>query len=559
MDKKKKCVRRQLAVWVFAACVLTGTIFAGAAEDILWEEPEKEPGSVQEVETVFAGTAEDILREEPEFGLLDVEDLGSLTAEELSLLTGPDDPAAAETAQLSVREAQAAEASAYASPEMSEKFSEIYNKAGSYLYGTVTNPVINSIGGDWAVFGLARAGYPAGNAYYAKYAKNVSDEVTRVGGVLSDVKYTEYSRVILGLTAAGYDAGNVAGYDLLAPLADLEKVVWQGINGPIWALIALDSRGCEVRQAPTGKTQATRRNLIGAILEGQLDDGGWSIAGFSADPDMTAMAIMALTPYYKDGSTWTVYGQSVTVRQAVDRALETLSSIQDASGGYISYREPNSESCAQVLTALSEFGIDPEKDTRFQKNGRSVLDALLSYADSSGGFCHTPGTEVNGMSCEQAYYALAAYSRYLNGQKRLYDMTDVASLKAVPKPEDFVLDLEPEPEDNPGSPGESGNDSPEEKPEEKPEKKPEEKPAKKPVKKVKLNKKKATLKKGKTLTLKAVLTPQNASEKVTWSSSNKKVAKVNKKGKVTARKKGTAVITVKTASGKKATCKITVK
>ena len=463
MDKKKKHIRRQLAAWILMVCLLSGTIFAGAAE-----------------------------------------------------------------------------APMYASPDLSKKFSEIYSRAGNYLRSKVTNPVVNSTGGDWAVFGLARAGYPVGNAYYTKYAKNVSDEVTRTRGVLSDVKYTEYSRVILGLTAAGYDAGNVAGYDLLAPLADLERVAWQGINGPIWALIALDSHGYEVRQAPAGKTQATRQNLIGAILEGQLDDGGWSIAGFSADPDMTAMAVAALTPYYKDGSAWTVNGKSVTVRQAVDRALNTLSSIQDASGGYISYNEPNSESCAQVLTALSEFGIDPEKDTRFQKNGRSVLDALLSYENGSGGFCHTPGTGVNGMSCEQAYYALAAYSRYLNGQKRLYNMTDVTSLKAVPKPEDFVLDLEPDSEDNPGG---SGNDS----------------SGEKPAKNVKLNKKKASLKKGKTLTLKAVLTPQNASEKITWSSSNKKVAKVNKKGKVTALKKGTAVITVKTVSGKKATCKVTVK
>ncbi len=80
-----------------------------------------------------------------------------------------------------------------------------------------------------------------------------------------------------------------------------------------------------------------------------------------------------------------------------------------------------------------------------------------------------------------------------------------------------------------------------------------------PATKVKLNKTKATLKKGKTLTLKATLTPRNASKKITWSSSNKKVAKVNKNGKVTAVKKGTAVITAKAASGKKATCRITVK
>ena len=77
--------------------------------------------------------------------------------------------------------------------------------------------------------------------------------------------------------------------------------------------------------------------------------------------------------------------------------------------------------------------------------------------------------------------------------------------------------------------------------------------------KVKLNKTKVTLAKGKTVTLKATVTPSSANEKLTWSSSNKKVATVSKKGKVKAIKKGTATITVKTSSGKKATCKVTVK
>ena len=77
-------------------------------------------------------------------------------------------------------------------------------------------------------------------------------------------------------------------------------------------------------------------------------------------------------------------------------------------------------------------------------------------------------------------------------------------------------------------------------------------------KKVTLNKKTATLKKGKKLSLKAKLTKGSASA-LTWKSSNPKVAKVNSKGKVTALKKGKATITVKTFNGKTAKIKITVK
>lgn len=91
--------------------------------------------------------------------------------------------------------------------------------------------------------------------------------------------------------------------------------------------------------------------------------------------------------------------------------------------------------------------------------------------------------------------------------------------------------------------------------------KPAEKPDKKTVKakKVVVNKKRIVLKKGKKVKLKVKLKPANATEKVTFKSSNKKVAKVTKKGVVKAVKKGKCKITVKTASGKKAIVKVTVK
>ncbi len=81
------------------------------------------------------------------------------------------------------------------------------------------------------------------------------------------------------------------------------------------------------------------------------------------------------------------------------------------------------------------------------------------------------------------------------------------------------------------------------------------------VKGVTLNKKSASIVKGKTLTLKATVKPTNATNKaVTWKSSNKKIATVDKNGKVKGIKAGTAKITIITADGKKtATCKITVK
>ena len=76
--------------------------------------------------------------------------------------------------------------------------------------------------------------------------------------------------------------------------------------------------------------------------------------------------------------------------------------------------------------------------------------------------------------------------------------------------------------------------------------------------KVAFKKKTFTVKLGKTLKLKPVLTPSNAETTFTWSSSRKAVATVNKSGVVTPVKKGSTVITVKTKNGKKATCTVKV-
>ena len=83
-----------------------------------------------------------------------------------------------------------------------------------------------------------------------------------------------------------------------------------------------------------------------------------------------------------------------------------------------------------------------------------------------------------------------------------------------------------------------------------------------PVGKIVLNRSRITLLKGKTYKLKASVKPASANNKaVAWSSSNPKIAAVDKHGKVTARRKGTAVITCKAKDGSKvyARCKITVK
>ena len=78
------------------------------------------------------------------------------------------------------------------------------------------------------------------------------------------------------------------------------------------------------------------------------------------------------------------------------------------------------------------------------------------------------------------------------------------------------------------------------------------------TKKIKLNRKKLTLKKGKTFKFKVTLTPINSRDRITYVTSNKKVVKVYRNGRIKALKKGKAKITVISGT-KKFVCKVTVK
>lgn len=294
--------------------------------------------------------------------------------------------------------------------ELGKKADSIYKTTGDYL-AKLGTPGVGSIGGEWMALGLARSGRTVPEGYYDAVVKYVKDNIDS-NGRLDKNKATENARIILALTAIGKDVTNVGGHDLLAGLNEMSYLSKQGINGAIFTLIALDSHN----YTPAG--DVTRDKLVQAILNAQISsDGGWSLDGKNADVDMTAMAIQALAAYYKSNS---------SAKKAVDKGLSWLSSVQQNDGGFTSWGAANSESCAQVIVALTALGIDPAKDSRFIKNGVSVLDALCSFAVNGGGFKHlATETSANGMATEQGFYALVAYYRLLNGQTSLYDMTDV--------------------------------------------------------------------------------------------------------------------------------------
>lgn len=295
--------------------------------------------------------------------------------------------------------------------EKTEEVSRDINNTAEFILNSVTAPTVASVGGEWAILGLARSSYDVSEEYYAKYYEAAESYVKECEGVLHDKKYTEYARVALALGAIGKNPHNVAGYDLVAPLADFEKVVSQGINGAVWALIALDSKDYEIPEDAEAQVIATRDMYISHILETQLSDGGFPISESldKANIDITAMAITALSSY-KDRD---------EVKAAIDKALAYLSDNTEMLTSV--------ENIAQVIVALTSCGISPESED-FETDGKNLVDMLYDYYIADGGFAHEKNDKAsNLMASEQALYALSAIERFESGKNSLFDMSDVSA------------------------------------------------------------------------------------------------------------------------------------
>lgn len=279
---------------------------------------------------------------------------------------------------------------------------EAISETASLLMKTVENPVISQVGGEWTILGLARSGYAVPSEYYNKYKANVEKELTAKIGMLTSVKYTEYSRLILALTAIGVDVQNVSGYNLLEKIADFDNIKKQGVNGPAFALLALDSYRYEIPAAAAaavvseGGTAVSREALINYLLTRGPVEG---------DVDRTAIMLQALSKYQdrKD------------VKAFAEKAFKLIDNLENSDGSFSYGGEAASESIVQVITAKTMWGLDCS----------SNVEALLEYRIHGGGFEHIKGQGLDLMATEQALYAMAAYQRNFQGKTNLYDMTDV--------------------------------------------------------------------------------------------------------------------------------------
>ena len=238
-----------------------------------------------------------------------------------------------------------------------------------------------STAADWLPIGLSRCGVEDDYDAYLAALQTYVEQKYREPDKLDRVKATEWHRISLAVLACGGDPThfgkdeNGNDINLIADgVYDRGKTMdigAQGLNGWLWGLITLDSMTYNIPP----KSSYTRMEMVKKILSFQLPDNGFNLRfaqGSTADPDITAMAIQALAPYYWDST--------FNVKDPVDKALSCQSELQLDTGDFRSWGTRNSESVSQIIVALCSIGIDPQNDPRFIKNGINLLDALFYYS-----------------------------------------------------------------------------------------------------------------------------------------------------------------------------------
>ena len=313
-------------------------------------------------------------------------------------------------------------AAAPETPRQPQDISAVLNATLAMQAATVKEPAFGTNYGEWTVFGLARGGYYANDSqYFADYYDRIVEYVNttaaevNLSGALDKNKSTDNSRLIMALAAIGKDATSVGNWNLVEAYS-ANGINWirkQGMNGTIWTLIALDCGGYETSDS------TIRQQCVDSILAARHNDGGWSLVTAKAQPsnvDITGMTLTALYPYRDQPA----------VAEACAEAFTWLSESQLDNGGFPYGRGETSESCVWAIVAATTWGINPDTDPRFIKNGNSAIDNLLTYyLEDEAKFEHGRGAGANAMATDQATYGLVAYDRLVRGKKALYDYSDV--------------------------------------------------------------------------------------------------------------------------------------
>lgn len=265
---------------------------------------------------------------------------------------------------------------------------------------------------DWewmnlGVYGKYQSGSSELNNDGFDITKEIADLNVGTSGTMTDI-----DRLIMMLTARGYNCTNLAQYNDGQPFADkngneidnlinsLESTSSGGINGFIFGLIALDMGNYSL---PADAT-LSREFLVESLLDHEYLSDGWGV-------DMVGMLMYALGPYQDDP----VYGERVKAK--MDEGVEVVLGEMRPDYLFESWGTINSEAAAQAICALSSAGVDCSTDPRFGNGEINVITQWLDrFAVNNSAFLHTAEDSVttgNMMATYESCYALQWYLGFL--------------------------------------------------------------------------------------------------------------------------------------------------
>ncbi|MDO5594618.1 MAG: hypothetical protein Q4G01_07410 [Eubacteriales bacterium] len=261
-----------------------------------------------------------------------------------------------------------------------------------------------SFGSEWVM--LARLRALKGNEGWTRKSADISHYLTSVKAAMKskklskDAKINDIERVIITLTALGYDASNFNGQNLTAWLYQNQKWDNYSPNLMIWSLIALDSGNYTA-------AKGYREGLIAQLVKYQHTSTGgffFSTAWPADDVDMTAMAMIALAPYKNSNA------KAKKMYNAGWKFIQSKADDQYNYGGD-SY-DPCSTNAYVVIAKCATGQTGGDLDA-------TVAWMLKNYLGKKG---FNLNGEYNGMSTYQGLLAMDAYQRASAGATKLFDV-----------------------------------------------------------------------------------------------------------------------------------------
>lgn len=314
---------------------------------------------------------------------------------------------------------------------------ELYERDNRAVVKNIDNEItkassfVGSTSDAWIALNLNKLGIKPNE----DFIKRSAADINKAG--VKEFTTTELEKLIIGLTASGYNSYRFEKQDLVSELynRNIEEFI---VNDTIFALIAYNYANISVNY------EITKDILVKDLLSKKLsytvefvDKTGWALSGKAVDPDITAMAISALAPYYNTNK---------DVKAAVDKVVLTLSAMQNESGYILNNNgtaiEVTSETISSLILALTSIGVNPE-GPQFTNEKGDLVSALLSFKAADGQFKHTLDGEADKIATEQALRALIALREFKkNGTYNFYNSSiDSSKLPEFILTEKELLDL----------------------------------------------------------------------------------------------------------------------